>query len=290
MTNLHGVPSPPRRVEPPEGQQVACIIGWPVSHSLSPRIHNAGFRTAGLDWTYVALAVSPEDLERGMGGIRALGFAGLNVTMPHKQTVMEFLDEVSHEAELAGAVNTIVATGGRLIGANTDGAGFVRFLERDAAFNPSSKQVLVLGAGGAARGLAVSLGASGASVSITARREEAAAEVAGAVGASTVVWEDRGPAAAKADLVVNATPVGSGAEANALPVDPSSIHEGQLVVDLVYSPPTTPLITAARERGAIAHNGLGMLLHQAALAFELWTGVPAPLEAMSAAAIGAIGH
>jgi shikimate dehydrogenase len=289
MTSLHGVPGPPRRVEPPEGQQVACIIGWPVSHTLSPAIHNAAFRAAGLDWTYVAFAVSPEDLERGMSGLRALGVAGVNVTMPHKQTVMAFLDEVSHEAELAGAVNTIVASGGRLIGANTDGAGFVRFLERDAAFAPARKQVLLLGAGGAARGLAVSLTAAGASVSITSRRDDVAGEVAGDVGAEAVAWDDRTPAAAKADLIVNATPVGSDGEPGS-PIDDPAIHEGQLVVDLVYAPPLTPLIAAARERGAMAHNGLGMLLHQAALAFELWTGVPAPLEAMSVAAIGAIGH
>jgi shikimate dehydrogenase len=289
MTSLHGVPGPPRRVEPPEGQQVACIIGWPVSHTLSPAIHNAAFRATGLDWTYVAFAISPEDLERGMGGIRALGVAGVNVTMPHKQTVMPFLDEVSHEAERSGAVNTIIATGGRLIGANTDGAGFVRFLERDAAFAPAGKQILLLGAGGAARGLAVSLNAAGASVSIASRRSDAAAEVAKAVGSEAVAWDERGDAAAKADLVVNATPVGSGAEAGS-PLEATAIHEGQLIVDLVYAPPLTPLIAAAREHGANAHNGLGMLLHQAALAFELWTGVPAPLEAMAAAAIGAIGH
>jgi shikimate dehydrogenase len=288
MSSLHGVPRPPRRVEPPEGQQVACIIGWPISHSLSPAIHNAAFRATGLDWTYVAFAVAPEELERGIGGIRALGIAGVNVTMPHKQSVMPFLDEVSPEVELAGAVNTIIATGGRLIGANTDGAGFVRFLERDAAFAPSGKQALLLGAGGAARSLAVSLAAAGASVSITSRRDDASEVVAKAVGAEAVAWDDRAPAATKADLLVNATPVGSDASSGS-PIDPPAVHEGQLVVDLVYAPPLTPLLTAARERGAIAHNGLGMLLHQAALAFELWTGVPAPLEAMSAAAIGGIG-
>lgn len=269
------------------GTRVACVIGWPVSHSLSPVIQNAAFRAAALDWVYVALPVAPQAVEGAVAGIRALGIAGVNVTMPHKRAVMPHLDEVAGEAELAGAVNTIVRSGDRLIGANTDGAGFVRFLEREAAFAPQGRRVLILGAGGAARSLAASLGAVGAEVTIAARRSEETEALAALAGAAACGWGDRQKAAREADLVINATPVG--ADGVQSPLDAAFATPGHLVVDLVYAPPVTPLLAAARRGGARSYNGLGMLLHQAALAFELWTGVPAPIEAMSAAAVAAVG-
>jgi shikimate dehydrogenase len=269
------------------GTRVACVIGWPVSHSLSPVIQNAAFRAAGLEWVYVAMPVPPDALGAAVAGIRALGIAGANVTMPHKAAVLPHLDEVASEAAAAGSVNTIVRSGDRLIGANTDGAGFLRFLERDAAFAPSGRRVLILGAGGAARSLAVSLTAAGASVRLAARRAPQADKAAKLSGSSARPWEVRHEAASDADLIVNATPLGS--DGRECPLDPDRLSEGQLVVDLVYAPPSTPLVARARARGARSYNGLGMLLHQAALAFELWTGAPAPMEAMSAAAIGALG-
>jgi shikimate dehydrogenase len=233
------------------------------------------------------MPVPPDAVGAAVAGIRALGIAGANVTMPHKAAVLPHLDEVAGEAAAAGSVNTIVRSGDRLIGANTDGAGFLRFLEREAAFAPSGRRVLILGAGGAARSLAVSLTAAGASVRLAARRAPQADQAAKLSGSSARPWEVRHEAASDADLIVNATPLGS--DGRECPLDPDRLSEGQLVVDLVYAPPSTPLVARARARGARSYNGLGMLLHQAGLAFELWTGAPAPMEAMSAAAIGALG-
>jgi len=272
----------------PGGTRVCCIIGWPVEHSLSPAMHNAAFRAAGLDWVYVPLPVEPDDVGAAVAGIRALGIAGANVTMPHKRAVIEHLDEVSGEAGRIGAVNVIVRAGERLIGANTDGAGFLRFLRRTAGVDPAGSRALLLGSGGAARGVGVALADAGASVLVAARDPVRGGEVANAIGphAAVVPFDDAREALADADLVVNATPVGQ--EDGSTPVDTDGIAARHLVIDLVYSPPSTPLLDVARARGARAYNGLGMLVEQAALAFELWTGRPAPAGTMSAAALRVI--
>jgi shikimate dehydrogenase len=287
MSELHSVGAVP--VDPaPGGTRVCCIIGWPVEHSLSPAMHNAAFRAVGLDWTYVPLPVPPDAVAHAVAGIRALGIAGANVTMPHKQSVIEHLDEVSGDAARIGAVNVIVRAGDRLLGANTDGQGFLRFLERDAGVRPRGLGVLMLGAGGAARGVGVALGDAGADVTIAARNPRAAAEACAAIGgtARSVAFEAAARSAKDADLIVNATPLGAGGTGNPLPDE--AIRPGHTVVDLVYSPPITPLIAAARARGARTYNGIGMLIDQAALGFELWTGRPAPYDALSAAALRAI--
>ena len=261
--------------------RVAGIIGWPVDATLSPAIHNAAFAHAGLDWVYVAFPVAPDAVERAVAGMRGLGLGGLNVTMPHKQAVIPHLDALTPEVERVGAVNTIVADGGRLVGMNTAGPGFMRFLERDAGVSPAGLAALVLGAGGAARGVATAMADAGMEVTVTARRPAQADEVATVSGARPAAWDDRSKIAAEADVVVNATPVGR--DDTGLPIETDALRKGQIVVDLIYHPETTPLIRLAGERGARAFNGLGMLLHQAALAFEAWTGVPAPLDAMAAA-------
>ena len=261
--------------------RVAGIIGWPVDASLSPAIHNAAFAATGLDWIYVAFPVGPDDVGRALDGMRGLGIAGLNVTMPHKQAVIPYLDALTPEVERVGAVNTIVPDGARLIGTNTDGPGFMRFLERDAGVTPSGLAALVLGAGGAARGVAAAMADAGIAVTVTARRSEQAEEVAAVSGASTGPWDDRVALASGAGLIVNATPIGRDDGAAPLPSD--ALGNGQTVVDLIYHPAETELVRIAAERGARAFNGTGMLLHQAALAFEAWTGVGAPFEAMAAA-------
>lgn len=272
----------------PGGTRVCCIIGWPVEHSLSPAMHNAAFRVTGLDWVYVPLPVEPDDVGAAVAGIRALGIVGVNVTMPHKRSVIEHLDEVSGEAERIGAVNVIVRSGNRLIGANTDGAGFVRFLRRTAGIDPAGSRALLLGAGGAARGVGVALADAGASVLVAARDMPRGTEVANAIGthAAAVPFAHAGEALADADVVINATPIGQ--DERGTPLDPGGIEARHIVVDLLYAPPSTPLLDAARARGARAYNGLGMLVEQAALAFELWTGRPAPSETMSAAALRVI--
>jgi len=257
-------------------RKLACIIGWPVARSLSPAIHNAAFAALGLDWTYVPLAVRPGAIEEGMGLVHELGVEGANVTMPHKQTVIPFLERLEGDAQTLGAVNTIVREGSALVGFNTDGAGFLAAIRDEAAFDPSGKRALVLGAGGAARALAVALSTAGATVTVAARRPEQAAEVAAlAAGIATAPWGD----AARADLVVNATPSRDG-----LPLDALAFAAGMLAVDLIYLPPSTPFVLAARAAGATALDGLGMLVHQAALSFRLWTGRDAPIDVMQEAA------
>ena len=278
--------------EPPEGAarltvpgsdtRLAAVIGFPVRHSLSPAMHNAGFRELGLDWIYVACEVAPGAVEAAFGGVRALGFGGLSVTIPHKAAALDAVDEVTDAARAVGAVNTVVPTaGGRLRGDNTDGAGFLASLA-DEGFDPTGRICAVLGAGGAARAVVHALAGAGAAevvvVNRTPARAESTAALAGAngrVGSAADVL--------RADLIVNATPLGL-AGSQELPIDPALLREGQLVVDLVPNPAVTPLMRAAGERGAGVAGGLGMLVHQGALAFELWTGRPAPLEVMRAAA------
>jgi shikimate dehydrogenase len=264
---------------------VAGIIGWPVDRSLSPAIHNAAFAAAGLDWVYVAFPVRPGEGVRAVDAMRAFGVRGLNVTMPHKRDVIAGCDSLTTDAERAGAVNTIVAEGSGLVGANTDGAGFLRFLERDASCDPAGKRVLLLGAGGAARSLAISLADAGAEVVVAARRPEQATEVAALAKnarAAGFATNELSAELEAARIVINATPIGR--EGDSLPLAAGVITADHLVVDLIYHPETTPLLQIARARGAANFNGVGMLVHQAALSFEAWTGVTAPVEAMRAAA------
>jgi shikimate dehydrogenase len=263
--------------------RVAGVIGSPVRHSRSPAIHNAAFAAAGLDWTFAAFEVAPGDAGRALDGMRALGLGGLSVTMPHKDAVAAAVDELSDDAAALGAVNCVVPIGdGRLRGESTDGPGFVRSLA-DAGFDPAGRRCCVLGAGGAARAVVLALARAGASavvvVNRTVAKAEAAAALAGAVGAVAPA-PDPG-----AELVVNATSVGMGDD-GALPLDPDRLQAGQWVADLVYVPIDTPLLAAARAAGCRTVDGLGMLVHQAAIAFEAWTGEPAPVEAMRLAAAG----
>lgn len=271
--------------------RVAGVIGDPVRHSLSPVIHNAAFRALDLDWVYLALPVAAGDGAEAVRAMRTLGLDGLNVTMPHKADVISALDGLSPTAVALGAVNTIHRRGDELLGASTDGAGFVDALVHDEGFDPAGKRALVVGAGGAARAVVLALAEAGASdiavVNRTAARAEAAAALAGEVGRLGDEAD-----VDEADLVVNATPVGMDGTpvAESVLLDTARLHPDQVVVDLVYHPLRTPLLVAARERGAVAVTGLGMLIHQAAHAFRLWTGEDPPLEVMSAAALAALAH
>lgn len=261
--------------------RLAAVIGSPVRHSLSPAIHNAAFAAAGLDWAFMALEVAPGAAPAAVAGMRALGIGGLSVTMPHKDDVAAAVEELSDAAERLGAVNCVVPLGdGRLRGDSTDGPGFLRSIA-DAGFDPEGRRCCVLGAGGAARAVVLALAGAGASEVIvlnrSAGRGEHAASLAGSVGRIGEVGE-----VGDADLVVNATPVGMGGAG--VPLDPACLGAGQVVADLVYDPLVTPLLAAAAARGCGTIDGLGMLVHQAALAFEAWTGERAPLDAMRLAA------
>jgi len=252
-------------------------------------MHNAAFRAAGLDWIYVAFEVAPGRVPEALAGARAFDLGGLSVTIPHKAAAAADVDELSDDATAIGAVNTVVPAGdGRLRGENTDGAGFIASLA-DEGFDPAGGRCVVLGAGGAARAVIHALAGAGALdvvvVNRSADRAQAGAVLAGVAGRVGTPADVAG-----ADLVVNATPLGlTGVGVDSLPVDPGLLGPGQLVVDLVPNPAVTPLMKAARSRGARAAGGLGMLVHQGALAFELWTGRSAPVGAMRQAALEALG-
>jgi shikimate dehydrogenase len=261
--------------------RLAAVIGDPVRHSLSPAIHNAAFRACGLDWLFVALPVAAGDVARALDGMRSLGIDGLSVTMPHKQAVAAGVDELEPDAAALDAVNCVWRRGDHLGGANTDGPGFVASLA-DAGFDPAGRRCVVLGAGGAARAVVLALGRAGAAevaiVNRTAERAVAAAALVGDIGrvAPVEVVEE-------ADLIVNATSVGMGAmdpTSGQLPLPGALVRDDHVVADLVVHPLETPLLHLARTVGATAVDGAGMLVHQAALAFERWTGMPAPLDVM----------
>jgi shikimate dehydrogenase len=282
---------------------VAGVIGDPVRHSLSPALHNAAFAALGLDWVYVAFAVAPGCAAAAVEAMRVLEIGGLSVTMPHKSDVVPALDRLAPTAARLGAVNTIswaaTAAGEALEGDSTDGAGFLDALHGDDGFDPAGRACVVLGSGGAARAVTLALAEAGArEVQVVARRADSAAscaELAGPVGRAVLVNRDAGQhlgdVVEAADLVVNATPVGMGA-ADGLPFDVNrgAFHGDQFVADLVYAPATTPLLAAARAGGAATANGLGMLINQAARQVAIWTGQPAPVAAMSAAAVAALAH
>ena len=255
------------------------MIGHPVRHSLSPALHNAAFRALGLDWVYLAFEVEPGAAKAAVTAGRSLGLAGLNVTMPHKAAAAGAVDRLTPVAEALGAVNTVVPEGMDLVGDSTDGAGLLAALAADHGFEPAGRRCVVLGAGGAGRAAILALSRAGAAeVAVVARRRE---QVDTAVALAGPVGRPGQPSdAVGADLVIIATPV-----TDRLPLDLDSAFFGpsQLVVDLSYRPRVTALMSAAAAAGATTANGVGMLVHQAALSFRLWTGADAPLEAMQAA-------
>ncbi|MGI8758607.1 MAG: shikimate dehydrogenase [Acidimicrobiales bacterium] len=261
---------------PGPATRVVGVIGSPVRHSLSPVIHNAAFRALGLDWVYLAFEVAPGAGGAAVEAVRGLGLEGLNVTRPHKDVAAAAVDRLSPVAARLGAVNTVVRDGAVLVGDNTDGAGFIDALAAGHDFRPADRHCVVLGGGGAARAVALALGEAGAAGVVVVARRPAQAEVAarmgGAAGRAGTAADVEG-----ADLVVNATPV---TDRLPLDLDPAHLVAGQLVVELSYQPPVSALLAAARSRGAVTANGVGMLVHQAARSFEMWTGREAPLAAM----------
>jgi shikimate dehydrogenase len=264
--------------------RLAAVIGDPARHSLSPVLHNAAFAAAELDWVYVAFDVGRGEARRALDAMRVLGIDGFSVTMPHKSDVAAAVDELDDDAKALFAVNCVVRHDGRLVGHNTDGSGFVRGLRHDTGTGASGRRAVVLGAGGAARAVVRALARDGAKEIVVVNRSPEAAGVAATLGGDLARVGSIDDVAA-ADLVVNATPVGmSGPDAGRLPCPAALLGPAQVVVDLVYEPLETPLLTAARERGARAHGGVSMLVFQAAEAFERWTGVAAPVDAMLRAA------
>lgn len=278
------------------------VIGYPVGHSISPAMHNEAFRDQRMNCYYGAFPVAPGDLQAAVAGIRALGFLGVNVTIPHKEAVIPFLDEVAPTARQVGAVNTIVNRGGRLIGYNTDGWGFIGSLD-EAGVKPKGLQAVVLGAGGAARAIALHMALAGvAGLTISNRTPERAealcADVRGAlregrhpgpevpIRAVAALSPEERTALMDAGLVVNCTPVGmQGETAGQSPIQEINLLPQRAVVyDTVYRPAETRLLKEARLRGLRTIGGLGMLVHQGACAWEYWFGRRGPVSVMYTAA------
>jgi shikimate dehydrogenase len=265
------------------------LIGYPVEHSLSPAMHNSAFAALNLNWCYVPSPVPPERLGEAIVGLRALGFVGANVTVPHKQAVMCFLDEVTPETQAIGAVNTIVVREGRSIGYNTDWQGFLTALS-EGGFDPQGKRAVVLGAGGAARAVVYALAHDGVQVTVlnrTPSRAQALIRNFSSLFPSTFLFalpltlQTLEEQTANAHLLVNTTSVGMWPEVGRSPWPEALSFPSHLTVfDLVYNPGETRFLWQARAAGAKSIGGLGMLVHQGAAAFELWTGEKAPVGAM----------
>ncbi len=270
---------------------VAGVIGDPIAHSLSPLLFNTAFAALGLDWLMAAFTVPTGQAAGALEGMRALGLGGLSVTMPHKSEVARLVDECTPMASALAAVNSVRNVDGRLVGDNTDGAGFLEALRRSSGFDPAGRRCVVVGAGGAARAVVLALVTAGAAevvvVNRTRERAEAAAALGGGRGRVGTAADATG-----ADLVVDATPVGmagvSPVASVASLVDPDMLGPGQVAVDLVYHPRVTPWLEAASRRGATTVGGLGMLVHQAAAQLTWWTGEVAPVEAMWSAVSQAV--
>ncbi len=271
----------------------AGVIGHPLSHSISPTIFQAAFEASGGEATYEAWPTTAEQLEGRLNALRGDEMLGANVTIPHKEAVVPLLDRLDERAERIGAVNTIVHKGGDLVGHNTDVSGFARALREDAGFDPKGKRTAVLGAGGAARAVTLALIEGGASIVLLAGRsprrlDKVVADLRGLTSTGVTLtwchWQDGVfmTVIPNADLLVNCTPVGTrGSDAEGKsPIADQFLPEKGIVFDLVYNPQTTPLLKAAKKRGAKPFSGLGMLVYQAAESFRLWTGQEAPVQRM----------
>ena len=261
----------------PHAFGIAGLLGWPVAHSRSPVIHNHWLAQYGIPGRYVLFPVPPEKLEAAVRGLSALGLRGCNVTTPHKQAIFPLLDRVDDLARRIGAVNTVVVEqDGTLTGFNNDGNGFVQSLrDADPQWRPDAGPITVLGAGGAARAVVASLAAQGArEIRVTNRTRDKAEEIADAIGSvvKVVPWEQREEALDDIALLANATSLGMAGKPP-LDITLDRLPPNALVGDLIYIPPETPLLAAARARGNVTVNGLGLLLNQARPAFQAWFGI-----------------
>jgi len=274
-----------------DAAKIFMLIGDPVEGTLSPAMMNSAFEELGLNHAYVAVRVPGKLLPDAISGCRAMDIAGLNVTIPHKIAVMSLLDELDESALTVGAVNTVKNIRGKLVGFNTDGRGAVRNLEEKAG-KIKGKKVLLLGSGGAARAIAFSVAEAGAKLTIAnrtvSRARALAAETECKLGVrAESISIDRvnlKKAIASTDILINATSVGMSPDAGKTLVDSGMMRRGLVVHDIVYKPARTRLLQEAKRSGAKAVEGLGMLVQQGALAFEIWTGKRAPVKVMEAAA------
>jgi shikimate dehydrogenase len=271
--------------------RVCAIIGDPVEHSLSPVMHNAAFKELGLNLVYVAFTVTSTELKTAVLGAKSLGLRGLNVTMPHKNAIIHYLDEVDSTAKSIGAVNTVLNNQGKLIGYNTDGSGAMIALQENGVY-PEEKKLVLLGAGGAAKAIAYQAAQDVEELVILNRTAEKAKKLAEAlksfgakVKAGTLSFEVLKQELPTTDILVNATSAGMHPDVDISPVPSDLLHSDLSVMDIIYNPLETKLLKDAKSAGAKVVSGIEMLLYQGAVAFEIWTNCPAPIEVMREAAL-----
>jgi len=271
--------------------RVCAIIGDPVEHSLSPMMHNAAFKKLGLNLVYVAFTVTPTKLKTALLGAKSLGLRGLNVTMPHKNAVISHLDAVDSTAKYIGAVNTVLNNQGKLIGYNTDGRGAMIALQENGVY-PAEKKMVLLGAGGAAKAIAYQAAQDVEELVILNRTPEKAKKLAEAlksfgakVKGGTLSSEVLKQELPTTDILVNATSAGMHPDVDSSPVPSDLLHSNLSVMDIIYNPLATRLLKEAKSVGAKVVSGIEMLLYQGAVAFEIWTNCPAPVEVMREAAL-----
>ncbi len=257
-------------------QEIVCCMGQPVAGNPTQFMMQRAFHAAGLDWCYLTLEVAPDNLADAVRGLRAMGFRGANITIPHQIAVVPMLDSLSQSAEMMGAVNCIWQQDGRLIGDNTDGRAFLESLA--GILDPRDKRVFLLGAGGAARAIAVELGLAGAQkITIANRTPDRANELVEllsskiATSADSIDWQDNLPIPEDTDLLVNATSIGHLEYDAPIPLELGTLSDETVVADVVFSPPHTWLLEEAERRGCTVVNGLGMLVNQTRICFQVWT-------------------
>ena len=278
-------------------QELTGVFGCPVDENPTVVMMAAAFAALDLPWRYLNLKVPPEALADAVKGLCAMSFRGINLTIPHKREVLQYLDEVADDARIMGAVNTVYVRDGRLIGANTDGKGFLRALTDDAGVAPAGKRFMVLGAGGAARAMTVELALAGAAEIVIVNRDaQRGRELVALLSENTGVRAEYRPWGAAisvpetTDVLVNATSIGLYPDIEATPsIDFDNIRCGLVVCDVIPNPPRTRFLELAAARGALTLDGLGMLVYQGAIAFKLWTGVDAPVAVMKQALTAEFG-
>jgi shikimate dehydrogenase len=270
------------------------VIGHPVGHSMSPLMHNKAFEELNLSASYHAFDVAPDRLMEAVRGLQALGFRGFNVTIPHKVNIMSALDEIDEEARVVGAVNTVKSENGMLIGFNTDGLGFLRSLEAKLDGSLSSQKVLIIGAGGASRGITTTLARHGAAAISIANRTLSKAEVIQKhcepyANVNIMSIEEAEQTINLYDIVINTTSVGMSPNDNEIPLKLDLLKFGAVVSDIIYNPFKTLWLQHAENKGAIIDNGVPMFVHQGELAFEIWTGIKPNVKIMTEAVIKQLG-
>jgi shikimate dehydrogenase len=268
--------------------ELVGVFGHPVAENPTVVMQEAAFQHMGLNWRYLTIEVYPEDLENAMKGLRAMNMRGINLTIPHKVDVLKYLDRISPDAALIGAVNTVRSEGNLLIGENTDGKGFLRSLKEDAQIDPAGKKAVILGAGGAARAISVELAIAGAKeITIVNRTAARGTELADLINSKTEAtaafteWNSRYAVSADTDIVVNATSIGLFPDIDSKPdIDNQSLTREMTVCDVIPNPPHTGFLREAELRGAKTLDGLGMLVYQGAIGFKMWTGMEPPVDVM----------